>query len=104
MNIIINHFFIYLVVSDNLNSSSNVRNVVQPLFAEDFYEEPEEIYKVITEVKSLERRLQDNNELTILFSIHQIFKNEILESMNMIKSQKNDKISFYMKILQSKSS
>lgn len=51
----------------------------------------------------MERRLQDNNDLTILFNIHQIYKNEILESINMIKSQKNDKIIFYLRILQPKS-
>lgn len=51
----------------------------------------------------MERRLQDNKELNILFHINQIYKNEVVESMNLIKSQPNNKVNFYLRILQNKS-
>lgn len=46
-------------------------------FAEDHQEEQEEAYKTVSDVKSMERRLQDNMQLTIFFSIQSIYKNEV---------------------------
>jgi hypothetical protein len=66
--------YCYVVVSDNLNSSSHIRNTPQPAGVEDQHDESEATYKMVNDTRDMERRLQDKNEINILFNIQKVYQ------------------------------
>jgi ATP-dependent protease ClpP protease subunit len=54
---------------------------------------------MVNDTRDMERRLQDKNEINILFSIQKVYQKEIIESIGLIKGQQsNSKVNFYVKI------
>ena len=103
-------FFNYsLVVSENLNSSSfikphaNYENVHRG-GSSDEYNPPskspydhEDDWMVVQDVKNWEKRLPDGQDLSILFTINPVYRKEIGESINLMKSIASYRINWNIK-------
>lgn len=87
------------VVSENMNSSLNMRNGAHGLFTEDFNSDSEEPFKTVNDSREVLQKHHSKSDLIVLFSIPQVCKKEILESINSLRSQHTHKVYFYIKII-----